>query len=108
MTTYYHAGPKGLSEILPPSVTGKRQVCASSNPDKVYLTSSLEMAIGIASLLPDKTGAVYECSPVNPSHDPDCETVGLSFEADRASIVRVVKVKGRHLKRARSLMMAGE
>lgn len=107
-SVYYHAGPRGLREILPPIVTGAPSVASYGagvcRRDKVYVTTSLVAAIGIASLVPPHgRGVVYEVDPLNPTPDPDCTLPGLSFEADRAKIIRAVSVRGKDLKRARTV-----
>ena len=110
--TYYHAGPCGLTEILPPAITGAPS-CASYGAPKVcdrasvYVTTSLSAAIGFASLVPPHgRGVVYEVEPVNPRPDPDCSAPGLSFEADSATVIRRVFVPGKLLKQARKIMVA--
>ena len=110
--TFYHAGPRGLTEIVPPSITGVRS-CASFGAasvcrrDRVYVTTSIEAAIGFASLVPpDGRGAVYEVKPEGLAPDPDCTLPGLSFEATRAAIVRVIPVAGKVLRKARKIMEA--
>jgi len=109
---YYHAGPRGLTVILPPAVT-KTPSCASYGAgrvcrrDRVYVTTSLEAAIGFASLVPPRgDGAVYEVVPVDPTPDPDCDMPGLSWEAVRADVVRLVPIPGKVLRKARKIMMA--
>lgn len=107
---FFHAGPRGLRAILPPTETGARssssygadRVCRR---DRVYVTTDYPSAVGFASLVPGG-GTVYEVDPVNPVHDPDCFVPGLSFEAERATIVRELRPKGKVLKMARKAMLA--
>jgi hypothetical protein len=110
--TFYHAGPIGLREILPPSITGVPSTASYGadgvcRRDRVYVTTDLSCAVGFASLVPPHgAGAVYEVEPVNPIADPDCSHPGLSFEAESARIIRRVPVPGKALKRARKIMVA--
>lgn len=112
MTVYYHAGPVGLREILPPTETGAVSTAsygagAVCRRDRVYVTTDLLAAVGFASLLPPRgAGAVYEVAPLNPRPDPDCNMPGLSFEAERARVLGRVQVTGKMLKRARKWMTA--
>lgn len=112
MTTYYHAGPVGLREILPPNVTGAASSASYGaagvcRRDRVYVTTDLLAAVGFASLVPPRgDGAVYLVEPVNIAPDPDCNTPGLSFEAERARVIRRIRVSGKLLKQARKGMMA--
>lgn len=109
---YYHGGPKGLREVLPPCLTGAPSsasygAAAVCRRDRVYVTTSLEAAIGFASLAPPSgDGAVYEVEPLNPADDPDCSFPGLSYEAGRARIIRRVSIPGKTLKLARKLMVS--
>lgn len=107
---FYHAGPVGLRQILPPVVTGAPSAASYGaegicRRDRVYVTTSLPAAIGFASLCPpDGRGAVYEVEPTNPVPDPDCSEPGLSWEAERARVLRRIRVPGKLLKRARKVM----
>lgn len=109
MMTYYHGGPRGLRQILPPDVTGARS-CASYGAagvcrrDRVYVTTDYLSAVGVAAMVPN--GTVYEVDPVDPRPDPDCLLDGLSFEAERAAIIREIRPAGKALKIARKAMLA--
>lgn len=110
--TYYHAGPVGLHEILPPVQTGAPSSASYGaagvcRRDRVYVTTDLMAAIGFASLVPPHgAGAVYEVDPINPAADPDCSMPGLSYEAESARVIRRVPVAGKALKQARKIMRA--
>jgi hypothetical protein len=55
----------------------------------VYVTAAREVARAYAALYPD--GALYEVEPVGELvADPDCAAVGVSWECERARVVRVV------------------
>lgn len=44
---------------------------------------------------PSNHGTVYEVEPVGDVvSDPDCNEPGLSFECERAKVIRVFEVKG--------------
>lgn len=93
----YHGGYGGLKDgsmVLPPSVRGAK-TCADYGAghvcrrDKIYVTTDIDDARSIASQTPN--GKVYEVMPIGDiSPDPDCLVPGLSFECDRARVVRVV------------------
>ncbi len=116
MERCYHGGPAGRKVgdwLLPPAQTGQRS-CADApirgaevcNRGKVYVTPSLAAAVMFASAWPEPR--VYLCEPENPSHDPDCAVEGLSFECDRARVVRVIKPKRKHIDRCRRALMSRE
>lgn len=98
---YFHGGPPGLKVgdfILPPCETGVKS-CAdygargACRTDRIYLTSDIVAAIMFGSLHPSKKGMVYEVQPADlVEHDPDCLEFGLSFQAQRAKIVRVIPI----------------
>lgn len=108
---YFHGGPRGLRVILPPVATGATS-CASMmaaaarvcRRDKVYVTMDQLAALGFAAMVPN--GTVYEVYPVNPVHDPDCSEPELSYEADKALIIRELRPRGSDLKKARKAMLA--
>lgn len=106
---FFHGGPRGLRAILPPATTGARS-CASYGAarvcrrDRVYVTTDYLSAVGVAAMVPN--GTVYEVEPVDPRPDPDCTFDGLSFEAERATIIREIRPTGKALKNARKAMLA--
>lgn len=110
---YYHGGPRGLREILPPSVTGAPS-CASYGAegicrrDRVYLTTLYEAAILYAAMHPSLNGVVYEVEPVGEiTPDPDyLGPAGECVEAERAIVVRKFKISGKDLDRIRKGVMA--
>lgn len=96
---WYHAGPAGLHEILPPVVTGAlstahyefntKPVCRR---DRVYLLNSLPIARRLAAIVP--FGMVYEVQPLG-EVEPDDDFVShgdgvRSVQCESAVIV------GRH------------
>ena len=96
--TYFHGGKPGRKRgefILPPCIT-KSPSCSEYGAagvhrrDRVYVTTSEHAALMFAAGWPN--GAVYECEPVGViSADPDCSQPGLSFECERARVLRVIK-----------------
>lgn len=106
---YFHGGPRGLIRILPPSVTGAKStsdmVAAGGIHDrsKIYVTTDAAAAVMYAAGFDH--GCVYEVEPVNLQPDPDCSLAGLSFACDACTIVRVHRVRGKALKRARKTLL---
>jgi hypothetical protein len=110
--TYYHGGNRGLrigDKILPPKITGRTSTSdyIANNVhrrDRIYVTPDIAAASLYASVHQEPT--VYEVVPEGSlGHDPDCDQPGLSFECDKASIVRVHKVPGKIIKRARKALL---
>lgn len=97
-TTYYHGGPEGLTEVLPPSVTGMPS-CADYDDtgvirrDRVYIITVAGEAEDFAMFAPTRGDVcVYEVVPVGAVEpDPDCLVPGVSFCCEAARVVRVVK-----------------
>jgi hypothetical protein len=103
VSRYFHGGVPGLKpddRLLPPTVTGvERTLTATARDlgaapdharrDRVYVTTSREVARVYAALRPD--GALYEVLPVGDmTADPDCLVDGVSWMCPAAVIVRVV------------------
>jgi hypothetical protein len=98
-TRYFHGGYGKLAVgdmVLPPSETraasnaeyGASHVCRR---DRVYVTSNPDAAFMWAALSPCGSGAIYEVVPLGGlAADPDCSEPGLSFECERARVVRIV------------------
>ena len=108
--TYYHGGPSGLSEILPPSVTGATS-CDQLVPyppgaysrEKVYVaTEFLAAAIfAVAHARP----SVYVVEPVGPlEDDPDCSQNGLSFACASARVLLEQPVENHMVKSIRRVL----
>lgn len=98
ITGFYHGGPPGLTDLLPPSVTGAESSAKSGNymvrADRVYVTTSLMAAEMYAALSPSMRGVVYEVEPIGVlEHDPDCDTPGLSFQCERARVIQARALK---------------
>lgn len=106
---YYHGGPRGLRTILPPKETGARSYAADLSTvcrrDRVYVTTDFGAALLYAAC--HERGAVYEVRPVGELlPDPDCSLPGLSWECRGATVVRVHKPKGKHMRMARKAILS--
>lgn len=108
LTVFYHAGPRGLDVILPPSATGAASSASYGaagvcRRDRIYVTTDLDCAVAFASAVPP-TGAgwVYVVNPVDPQPDPDCFEPDLSFEARSAAIISTIRPTGKQLKKGRA------
>jgi hypothetical protein len=98
---YFHGGVPDLKVgdfIIPANESGSastadfgaERVCRK---DRIYLTSSFEAAFIFGSMHPSNRGTVYEVEPVGElKHDIDCDLPGLSFEVERAKIIKVFKI----------------
>ena len=90
----FHGGPAGLTEILPPRVTGAVMSTGAIRPDlatadRVYLTSDERAARFFAAMAPARNVCVYEVEPLGDlEHDPDCNEPGLSYAAPSARVIR--------------------
>ena len=112
MTTYWHGGPAGLprgSFILPAEVTKSRSLseygaAGIHRRDRVYLTTSQAAAMLYAA--GQRRGAIYQCEPIGTLEpDPDCNMPGLSWQCEKARIIRVLKVRPDHIAAARSILI---
>lgn len=121
---FFHGGYPGLrvgAWLLAPSVSGQQVTTHRQNAilgapgiaraDRVYVTTERYWAEVYAALYPLKRGGwVYQVVPegglVEP--DPDCSTPGLSWECERALIVRAWRVSGFKLSKVRRAAERGE
>lgn len=110
--TYYHGGPAGRQKgafLLPPVTTGAKTTAdfgaaAVCRRDRVYVTTEFNAALIFAS--GSRNGVVYVVEPLGTlERDPDCTQEGLSFECERARIVRVIKPSHRDLQMALHAMV---
>jgi hypothetical protein len=109
-TVYFHGGPYGLRDgdfILPPQIT--RAISCSdlslkieNNPhrkDRVYVCATMEGAFFFGAQAPWREVAVYAVIPYSELEpDPDCNQPGLSFQCERAKIVRAARISRRQRK----------
>lgn len=112
--TYFHGGYGQLKVgdlVLPPNQTkapslarfGARAVC---DPSKVYVCAIMEGALLYACMHPSGHGKLYEVEPVGElREDPDSKMEGFSFSCDRARVIRVIRVKGKTIKRVQKHML---
>lgn len=112
---YFHGGRGGMVRgqyLLPPSITGAPS-CALFGADhvcrrdRVYVTTVMEAAFIFAAGSPCGRGDVYLVEPIGPLvPDPDCNLRGLSFEVERALILRRFKVSANQRRGALEALIA--
>ncbi len=109
---YFHGGPRGLREILPPEKT-KAPSCASyggekvCRRDRVYLTTLYDAALIYAAMHPSGNGVVYEVEPLG-TIEADTDYMGDPSESVCAPSARIIKrhrVPGKKLQRIRKAIM---
>ena len=114
MTTYWHGGRRGIQRgayILPPNITKAPSLsefgaAGVHRKDRVYVTTIQAAALLYASGLPG--GVIYECEPLGEIEaDPDCTMPGLSFQCEKARVIRCIKPKARDLELARAVLLGG-
>lgn len=112
MSQYFHGGIGTLRVgmlILPSSETGAHTTAdygaeGVCRRDKVYLTSRENAAAIFALMSPCGNGAVYEVEPIGTLEpDPDCSLPGLSFQCEKARVLRIIRL--RLTKKERSTLM---
>lgn len=110
--TYWHGGRPGVQRgafLLPPEITKVRSLsefgaAGIHRRDRVYVTTDQAAALLYAASV--KRGVIYQCEPLgNVEPDPDCTLPGLSFQCERARVVRVIKPKARDIETARSVLL---
>lgn len=109
---YFHGGPIGRQRgayLLPPCLTkapslatyGAGGVCRT---DRVYVTTDARAALMYAAGVPK--GVIYEVEPVGDLEaDPDCSQPGLSFQCERAKVLKVIKPSRRDLNLAMAAIL---
>lgn len=112
-TVYYHGGPSGRQRgafILPPSITNQKS-CSDfggesvHRRDRVYFTTEYNGALMYASAC--KNGVIYECEPIGEiEEDPDCSETGLSFQCEKAKVIRIIKPNKKALQLARQVLVS--
>jgi rifampin ADP-ribosylating transferase len=109
--SYFHGGPRGFQPkalLLPPTLTHTKSTTdyvgkCVHRPDRVYVTTQYSAALLYAAAF--NRGVIYEVEPVGDVEpDPDCTLDGLSFQCERARIVKVHKVSDKLLNSAREVL----
>ena len=111
-TTYWHGGRPGIQRgayLLPPSVT-KVPSCSEFGAagvhrrDRVYVTTHKVAALLYAA--GQRKGVIYECEPIGALEpDPDCHAPGLSWQCEKARVIRCVKPKAVDIEMARAVLL---
>ncbi len=113
MKTYWHGGRGGIQRgayILPPIVTKAPSLsdygaAGVHRRDKVYVTTSQAAALLYAAGV--KNGMIYECEPsgeIEP--DPDCTMPGLSWQCEKARVIKCIKLRAKDIEMARLVLMS--
>jgi rifampin ADP-ribosylating transferase len=114
-TTYYHGGPRGRMRgefLLPPVVTRARSLsefgaAGVHRMDRVYVTTMLDAALIYAAGWP--RGVIYECKPIGALEpDPDCSLPGLSWQCEKARVLRVIRLSDSARRRAIAALAADQ
>ena len=72
--------------------------------DRVYVTTSQAAALLYAASV--KRGVLYECEPMGGLEpDPDCLVPGLSWQCEKARVIRRIKPKARDIQMARAALL---
>jgi len=110
--SYWHGGRGGLQRgafLLPPVIT-KARSCSEYGAagvhrrDKVYVT--IDQAVALLYAAAVKNGMIYQCEPIGTLEpDPDCDLPGLSWQCEKARIVRCIKPKKTDIEKARTVLM---
>jgi hypothetical protein len=114
--SYFHVGFPGLNpgDWVSPSATtgvpstadyGAAKVCRR---DRVYITADMAAAILFAAGHQSGKGVIYEVDPFGEiiEHDPDCDLPGLSFQCEKARVLRVIHLSNKTRKRALRALVA--
>lgn len=115
---YYHGGlpwrTRG-SFLLPPNFTKVRSMArllkeeadgVVLREDRVFVTTSREAALMFACGW--RRGVIYEVEPVGDLEpDPDCSQPGLSWQCEKARVLRIIKPKPADIQAARAALIVG-
>lgn len=113
--TFWHGGRPGVQRgafLLPPSITKSKHcgLYGAGNvhrTDRVYVTTEQAAALLYASGWPN--GVIYQCEPIGTlEDDPDCWKPGLSFQCEKARVLRVIKPRSKDLQMARAVLLGKE
>lgn len=110
-TTYYHGGLPGRQRgtlLLPPSFTRVKSLSqygasAVHRMDRVYVTTDRAAALLYAAAV--RRGLIYEVEPLGLIEpDPDCDLPGLSWQCEKARVIRIIKPKPDDIETARQVL----
>lgn len=110
-TTYFHGGRPGLKPgafLLPPCVTNAPSLSDYGadevhRKDRVYVTTNKTVALLFAAGVIG--GVIYECDPVGDLEpDPDCSMPDISWQCDKAVVIRVIKPKAKDVEMVRAAL----
>jgi hypothetical protein len=113
----FHGGPSGLSVkgfILPSDET-KVYSCTDAtantniqNPhrtDRIYISPVFRAAEMFAAMAPHVNVSIYEVEPIGDVEpDPDCDDPTMSFQAEKAKILREKRLPGPRRRRILSAL----
>lgn len=109
---YFHGGPIGRQRgafLLPPAVT-RSASCSDycdhevHRKDRVYVTTDEAAALLYACA--SKNGVIYEVEPIGELEpDPDCSMSGLSFQCQKAKVLRIRKPAWHEIEMARKALL---
>jgi rifampin ADP-ribosylating transferase len=114
MAKFFHGGYGDLKVgqfVLPPAITkapstarfGARAVCDTT---KVYVCTEFDGALIFGCMHHSGAGKVYEVEPIGDLvDDPDAVTAGHSYSCDRARVLKVIRLKGKTIKRVQKFML---
>ena len=114
MTIYWHGGLPGIKRgayLLPPIITKSPSLSEFGGVgvhrrDRVYVTTSRANALLFAAGV--RRGVIYECEPIGELEpDPDCSMPGLSWQCEKARVIRVIKPLKLDIKIARAVLCSG-
>lgn len=105
MGNYWHGGPRGLKGWILPSTETGAPTTADYGADKVcrrdcvYVTNNRLAAEMFGSMAPASKVSVYLVQPYGILEpDPDCTEKGLSFQCEKALIVKEFPIRPAHRK----------
>lgn len=112
MTEYFHGG-RGVSQrsafILPPSITKAANLsdfgaAGVHRRDRVYVTTNYNAALLYAASVKD--GRIYIVEPIGIlEDDPDCTQIGLSYQCEKAKVLKIIKPKKAEIDMARNVLI---
>jgi len=109
---YYHGGLPGRQRgtfLLPPNITKVRSLseygaAAVHRRDRVYIATALEGALLYAASV--RNGLIYQVEPIGPVEaDPDCDLPGMSWQCEKARVLRIIKPTNQMIGMARSVLL---